>query len=153
MSNKLSRDEEKLINDFLAAYPIPGAEFKNVRRNANRIEGLLILPVLVPQNHVTLPDPDSMHGAVDGFGGTDEESHYTSKSAIKQAEQQTVDDFNTNYKVGTTVNYWPGVRQLEGGIRSTTRSKAELLGGHTSVVWVQGHSACIALSHIQPLKV
>lgn len=29
-----------------------------------------------------------------------------------------------------------------------TRSKAQVLGGHTDVVWVDGHSACIALTHI-----
>ncbi len=28
------------------------------------------------------------------------------------------------------------------------RSRATLLGGHTDVVWVHGHGACIALTHI-----
>ena len=29
-----------------------------------------------------------------------------------------------------------------------TRSVAQVLGGHTDVVWVDGHGACIALTHI-----
>lgn len=30
----------------------------------------------------------------------------------------------------------------------TTTPRATALGGHTDVVWVDGHRACIALTHI-----
>lgn len=50
--------------------------------------------------------------------------------------------------VGTAIRYWTGVRQGEGKT-SRTRSEPRMLGGHTSVVWVEGESSCIALTHIE----
>ncbi|MGW8679563.1 hypothetical protein ACWGNN_00590 [Streptomyces sp. NPDC055817] len=61
--------------------------------------------------------------------------------------------FNDHYPVGTPVNAYPGCRPEDGHgtrIETVTRSRATVLGGHTAVVWVEGHSACIALSHIDP---
>lgn len=58
--------------------------------------------------------------------------------------------FDERCPVGTPVRYWPGVREGD-GILSRTRSRADLLGGHTPVAWVEGHGACIALSHVQVL--
>lgn len=62
------------------------------------------------------------------------------------------DEFNALYEVGVPVFAYPGGRP-EGDRKATrlvtrTRSKASVLGGHTDVVWVDGHSACIALSHV-----
>jgi hypothetical protein len=62
------------------------------------------------------------------------------------------DDFNARYPVGTPVLAYPGTRPEDHPdatcLVTRTRSKATVLGGHTDVVWVDGHSACIALSHI-----
>lgn len=58
------------------------------------------------------------------------------------------DHFNENVPVGTPVRYWTGDRHGYGKA-SRTRSVAEVLGGHTAVVWVEGEASCIALSHIQ----
>lgn len=33
-------------------------------------------------------------------------------------------------------------------VETRARSRASVLGGHTPVVWVDGHAACIALTHI-----
>ncbi|MFF1684656.1 hypothetical protein [Streptomyces sp. NPDC058254] len=80
-------------------------------------------------------------------------------------------EFNRLHPVGTPVMAYPGVRpddpisvayrKRTAAIRAyrgdadpctrletATRSAATVLGGHTAVVWVEGHSACIALSHI-----
>lgn len=64
--------------------------------------------------------------------------------------QEVVDTFNRDNMVGAHVQYWTGFREGRGKF-STTRSSAELLGGHTPVVWVAGEAACVALTHVEPI--
>ncbi len=64
--------------------------------------------------------------------------------------EQLVKMFNDAYPIGTEVRYWTGVREGMGRL-SKTRSVAQVLSGHTAVVWVEDHPACIALSHVQPV--
>ncbi|NUP38947.1 MAG: hypothetical protein HOY76_18510 [Streptomyces sp.] len=63
--------------------------------------------------------------------------------------------FNSHYPIGTPVLAYPGARREDipsaEQLITRTRSKAETLGGHTDVVWVDGHGSCIALSHIDPV--
>ncbi|MGY5634148.1 hypothetical protein ACW7N6_38045 [Streptomyces sp. UC1A3] len=59
--------------------------------------------------------------------------------------------WNRRYPEGTPVRYWTGAREGEGAV-GETRSAASVLEGHTAVVWVTGHSACVALSHVQPVR-
>lgn len=69
---------------------------------------------------------------------------------VKLADLVSVcEQFNADHPVGTLVTYWTGMREGQGKA-SRTRSEASVLGGHTAVVWVEGHSACIALSHVEP---
>ena len=60
--------------------------------------------------------------------------------------------FNALYEVGIPVFAYPGARPEDfpndRRLVTRTRSKATVLGGHTDVVWVDGHSACIALTHV-----
>jgi hypothetical protein len=60
--------------------------------------------------------------------------------------------FNALYEVGIPVFAYPGARPEDfpndRRLVTRTRSKATVLGGHTDVVWVDDHSACIALSHV-----
>ena len=56
-------------------------------------------------------------------------------------------EFNRTTPVGSPVRYWPGARQGEGKV-STTRTRAQVLGGHTPVVWVEAEAGCIALTHV-----
>lgn len=63
------------------------------------------------------------------------------------AAQTAVDIWNATVPVGTEVRYWRGFRPGP-AIRSRTRTPAEVLSGHTAVVWVEGESSCIALSHV-----
>jgi hypothetical protein len=51
---------------------------------------------------------------------------------------------------GTPVRYWPLACEGEGTV-GTTRTPVHLLGGHTLVVWIEGVSGCIGLSHVQAL--
>ena len=67
----------------------------------------------------------------------------------KKRLQAEVDAFNENYPVGTEVEYWTGIRE-GAGKTGTTRSVAELFGGHTPVVWIEGCTGCVALSHVRP---
>lgn len=61
-------------------------------------------------------------------------------------------EFNALYEVGVPVFAYPGCRPEDDPnddrLVTRTRSKAEVLGGHTDVVWVDGHGACIALTHV-----
>lgn len=59
--------------------------------------------------------------------------------------------WNAAHPVGTPIRFWPGDR--EGAGRSSwTRSEAWLLGGHTAVVMVRGHSGCVALTHVEAVE-
>lgn len=64
-----------------------------------------------------------------------------------------VADFNARYPVGTMVKYWRGVvgDDEHGGV-GATRTKAEVLSGHTAVIWIEGCSGCVALSHVVVLE-
>lgn len=66
------------------------------------------------------------------------------------------DEFNALYDVGVPVFAYPGARPEGHGdvtrLVTRTRSRASVLGGHTDVVWVDGYSACIALSHVDPVS-
>jgi hypothetical protein len=57
--------------------------------------------------------------------------------------------FNEQHPVGSSVRYWPGAR-AGAGRESVTRTAATLVSGQP-VVWVTGHSSCIALTHIEVL--
>ena len=70
---------------------------------------------------------------------------------MKITAQRIVDRFNAQYPKGTHVDYWPGVREGPGRA-DVTASEAFLLGGHTPVVFILGERACIALTHIRPVK-
>lgn len=67
------------------------------------------------------------------------------------------EQWNARYPSGTPVLAYPDARPEDdpNGVRllTRTRSRAQLLEGHTDVVWVDGHSACIALSHVDPFRV
>ncbi len=64
----------------------------------------------------------------------------------------TAEQFNERVPVGTLVKWWTMLREDEPTGRSATRTPAQMLGGHTPVVWVEGHPACIALSHVEPVR-
>ncbi|WP_199750311.1 hypothetical protein [Streptomyces sp. NP10] len=66
----------------------------------------------------------------------------------------TVARWNAAHFVGTPVTAYPGRRPEDDPkcvrLVTHTRSAASVLGGHTAVVWVEGHGACIKLAHVDP---
>ena len=64
--------------------------------------------------------------------------------------QKLVNDFNAVVKVGDTVEYWEVIGMGEPE-RFVTESEAEVLGGHTAVVWLKGKRGCVALKHCKPV--
>lgn len=64
------------------------------------------------------------------------------------ALKRQVDDFNARYPVGQAVT----VRMDDGSGRSTnTRSPAEVLSGHSAVVWLDGITGCYLLERVTPV--
>lgn len=72
------------------------------------------------------------------------------KAPSAKVETKRMLDFNSTYPVGTVCDYWTMDRNGDPSGTAKTRSSAELLGGHTAVVWLEGVSGCIALTHVRP---
>ncbi|WP_435285171.1 hypothetical protein [Streptomyces bacillaris] len=76
------------------------------------------------------------------------------RSIIDQFPATAADKWNSLHPVGTPVTAYPGFRPEDDPkctrLVTRTRSTASVLGGHTAVVWVEGHSACISLTHVDP---
>lgn len=64
--------------------------------------------------------------------------------------RKQADDFNARFPVGTPVRYWRGGREGEGAV-GVTRSEAQVLSGHSPVVWIDGCTGCMHLSHVEPV--
>lgn len=61
--------------------------------------------------------------------------------------QKQCDDFNARYEVGQPIAFWTGPREGTPTHEGRIRFPAEVMGGHTPVVWVEGKGS-IALSHV-----
>jgi hypothetical protein len=63
--------------------------------------------------------------------------------------QAVCDKFNASNPVGAAVTV-----QLDGGeVReTTTTSEAQVLSGHTPVIWLKGISGCYLLDRVTPVK-
>ena len=60
-------------------------------------------------------------------------------------------DWNEKHPIGTTVSYRPVVGASEHTVHRT-RTRAQVLGGHTAVIWLEGKTGCIALDAIEALQ-
>lgn len=67
-------------------------------------------------------------------------------------EKARVELFNGAYPVGTEVNYWRGLMEGVPSGSGKTKTPAQLLSGHTAVVWIEGCSGCISLTHVRPVN-
>ena len=63
--------------------------------------------------------------------------------------QSIVADWNAAHEPGTDVIQ---TDDFGNESRTKTHSYAELLGGHTPVVWLAGRSGCYALDRVRPAK-
>lgn len=63
--------------------------------------------------------------------------------------QATCDKFNAAHQVGAAVT----VRLDSGETRETiTTSEAQVLSGHSAVIWLKGISGCYLLDRVKPVK-
>ena len=58
--------------------------------------------------------------------------------------------WNENFPIGTAVIFR---RDSGETVETVTRSKAEVLGGHSAVVWLEGVSGCYLLDRVLPAPV
>jgi hypothetical protein len=67
------------------------------------------------------------------------------KPNLKKLEQE-VAAFNRRFQVGDDVDY---MEVIDSGKvqRLRTRTPAQILSGHTAVVWLEGKSGCVCCSH------
>lgn len=63
----------------------------------------------------------------------------------KGSLQEKVDDWNARYPVGQKVKV---VKDLGDIFETTTRSEAQVLSGHTAVIWVVGITGCYQLDRV-----
>jgi hypothetical protein len=64
--------------------------------------------------------------------------------------QKLVDEFNSHVNVGDVVEY-SEVIGVTDPVRYATESAAEVLGGHTAVLWLVGKRGCVAVAHCKPV--
>ena len=64
--------------------------------------------------------------------------------------QKEVDAWNARVKVGDTISYVE-VKGLTEPQTFKTKSEAEVLSGHTAVVWLEGKRGCVAVDHCTPV--
>lgn len=66
------------------------------------------------------------------------------------ALQRQCDEFNRRYPIGQRV----ALRKdgLDGAaVETTTRSEAQVLSGHSAVIWLDGVSGCYLLDRVTPI--
>lgn len=75
------------------------------------------------------------------------------KRKTSKSEQKKVDLWNAKYQIGQEVDLLKDSGEV---VRTKTRSAAEVLSGHTAVIWLDGVTGCYildrvtAISHAQP---
>lgn len=69
--------------------------------------------------------------------------------ATKKLEQE-VAAFTRRFSVGDEVIYYETLDDIERTgkhLRTRTRTPAQILSGHTAVVWLEGKAGCVCCSH------
>ena len=68
--------------------------------------------------------------------------------AKTKAEQKKADKWNATHPVGTVVDLLKDGGEV---VRTHTRSAAEVLSGHTAVIWLAGIRGCYTLDRVTPV--
>jgi hypothetical protein len=71
------------------------------------------------------------------------------QSATTRRLQEQVDNFNTHHPIGADVSV---LRDNGDRIATKIRFKAEVLGGHSAVIWLEGISGCYLLDRVSALQ-
>lgn len=64
-------------------------------------------------------------------------------------QQKRVDRWNAEHPVGTEVEVTKDLGEV---LRTRTRSRAELLSGHTAVIWLEGVRGCYLLERVRAVE-
>lgn len=64
----------------------------------------------------------------------------------KPNQQNAVDRWNANHPIGTVVDLTKDSGEV---VRTKTRSEAEVLSGHTAVIWLEGVRGCYCLDRVK----
>ena len=62
-------------------------------------------------------------------------------------DREMVLQWNQTYPVGTPITV---TKDNGDQLRTITRSSAQMLGGHTPVIWVKGIAGCYSLERVMP---
>lgn len=74
-------------------------------------------------------------------------------TTTEPAAAKAAANFNDEHPKGTLVDYWRGVRDLfDPSGRGVTTGRAMVQNGDTAVVWIEGCSGCIALTHVRVVE-
>lgn len=65
--------------------------------------------------------------------------------------QRQCDLWNAKHPVGTVVSYEALVGEGETA-RGRTTAEAQIMGGHSAVIWLDCKSGCVDLEHCTPLE-
>ena len=65
--------------------------------------------------------------------------------------QKECDRFNARVPVGSLVEYSEVIGDPPLG-RFKTRTEAQVLSGHTAVVWLEGKSGCVCVEHCKVIE-
>jgi hypothetical protein len=82
---------------------------------------------------------------------TKEEYYQTTrrhKPPTPAQQQKLVDEWNAKHAVGARVKL---LKDDDSIVETVTRSRAELLSGHTAVIWLEGVSGCYCLERVTAL--
>ena len=72
------------------------------------------------------------------------------ENADRRSKLRTkVDAWNEANKIGTPIDYRKDDDSI---LRTVTRTRAEVLGGHTAVIWLEGVTGCVDLDRVKPVQ-
>jgi hypothetical protein len=69
--------------------------------------------------------------------------------AAKALLEKRCREWNEKHPIGTEVKYHPVIGRPEHRLRKT-RTTAQVLSGHTAVLWLEQESGCVALEACEP---
>lgn len=65
--------------------------------------------------------------------------------------QRRCDTFNAAHPIGTRVRYFHVIGERKNSKVYKTRTIAQVLSGHTAVIWLEGKPGCVCLDAIEVL--
>ena len=71
------------------------------------------------------------------------------KPNISAAAKRSALQWNRRYTVGQSVTYCKDNGDL---LHTRTRQPADVLGGHTAVIWVDGMAGCVLLDRVTAIR-